>query len=178
MFTFTQFVVSAQSVVEYEIVPFDYTDEDMRELLCYMVDKDAELAQVLNFTQENSMREYLSKPDEEYGTALLVCRSTNGLSTVYGFIMWSMHDTFMQFRSVGVINALAVAKQYRGKGIAQALLNSFEHMCRDNGFESLLLYVARNNDKAIRSYQWNGFSVIDDAIDEANHEIPMMKSLC
>ena len=39
LFIFTQFVVSAQSVMEYEIVPFDYTDEDMREQLCYMVDK-------------------------------------------------------------------------------------------------------------------------------------------
>ena len=95
--------------------------------------------------------------------------------------MCSMHDTFrygsLSLESVGFVNCIAVRRQFRGQGIAQALLSAFENLCRENGVAQLLLYVARDNDKAIRSYQWNGFTIATDAIDEENDEIPMIKSL-
>jgi len=163
--------------LEYEIVQFDYADVDMREQLCDMVDNDPQLADVLHFTEDSSMRDYLLGPDLEFRTQLLVCRSTDGLSKIYGFIMCSMHEIFMEFQSVGVVNCIAVGKEFRGHGIAQALLRAFEAMCCDNGIAQLLLYVAKNNDKAIRSYQFNGFSIAEDFIDEANDEIPMIKLL-
>ena len=173
----TSLIFTSQNALQYEIVPFDYADDDMREQLCDMVDKDQEIADLLHFTPEDSMRQYLSGPDLEFKTQLLVCRSIDGSSTMYGFIMCSMHETFMQFQSVGFVNSIAVAREYRGQGIAQALLSAFEILCRENGIAQLLLYVARDNDKAVRSYQWNGFSIANDAIDEGNDEIPMIKLL-
>lgn len=65
-------LVAAENRLRYEIALFDYTDEYTREQLCNMVDNDQELADVLNFTSEESMRKYLSGPDLEYNTQLLV----------------------------------------------------------------------------------------------------------
>lgn len=168
------------NALQYEIVLFDYADEGMREQLCDMVDNDQEIADLLHFTPEESMRKYLSGPDLEFKTQLLVCRSTDGLSTIYGFIMCSTHDTFMGMHgSVGFVNCIAVRTKYRGYGIAQALLSVFEKMCRENGIAQLLLAVARDNDKAIRVYQRNGFifKVQEQDCDDENHEIPMIKLL-
>jgi len=173
--SFSGLIFGSQAALEYEIVPFDYADAAMKEQLCEMVDEDQQIADLLHFTQEDSMRKYLSEPDLEFHTQLLVCRSIDEISTVYGFIMCSMHDNFIQFGSVGFVNCIAVGKMYRGRGIAQSLLQAFELMCRDNSIPQLLLFVAKDNDKAIRAYQLNGFEIVDDSRE--NDEIPMIKFL-
>lgn len=93
--------------------------------------------------------------------------------------MCSMHETFMDMKSVGFVNCIAVRKQFQGQGIAQALLSTFETLCRNHGIAQLLLGVARDNDKAIRVYQRNGFDFVAQKQDrdDENHEIPMMKLL-
>ncbi len=173
---FTCLILPSYKTLEYEIVPFDYTDVDMKQQLCEMVDQDEYIANLLHFTQEDSMEKYLSAPDTEFHTQLLVCKSTDGLSTVYGFIMYSMHDDFMSFGSVGFVNCIAVGATYRGRGIAQKLLQAFETICQQQGIPQLLLFVAQYNYKAIRAYQLNGFEIVNDA-DLQDGEIPMIKIL-
>jgi ribosomal protein S18 acetylase RimI-like enzyme len=161
----------------YTIVPFDFADESMRKQVIAIVDKDPVVADLLNFTPEDTMEMYLAAPDEAFHTQLLVCQSDDGAGTVYGFIMCGMHEIFMYSKSVGFVNCIAVDKKYRGKGIAQALLQAFEDACVNAGISQLLLYVAKDNHKALRAYERYGFVIADDVRYSSSSDYGMTKQL-
>lgn len=55
------------------------------------------------------------------------------------------------------ISNLAVFKEYRGRGIAEKLLQHAEKTAVENGFRFLSLYVETDNERAIRVYEKYGF---------------------
>lgn len=77
------------NALHYEIVPFDYADEDMREQICAMVRDDREIQQ-MTYETEDSMRQYLQSPDFKSKSNCFVCRATDGSGTVYGYMMYVM----------------------------------------------------------------------------------------
>lgn len=59
----------------------------------------------------------------------------------------------------GEIARIAVAKDYRRKGIAGRLLAELEQICRKREAESILLDVRESNQSAIEFYKSHGFAV-------------------
>lgn len=66
-------------------------------------------------------------------------------------------ESVADFIHFGFLDNFAVGKEYRGKGIAQAMLNYFEQDCRKNGIKLLALGVEPENYNAQRSYRKFGF---------------------
>lgn len=60
----------------------------------------------------------------------------------------------------GQLRALFVHSEARGKGVGQALLSTV----LASASEGVLLHVAKSNSGAIRFYEKNGFSVVEEAI--------------
>ena len=58
-------IFASQAVLQYEIVPFDYADEDMKEQICAMVRDDQDVKDMTHET-EDSMGETLAAPDEKH----------------------------------------------------------------------------------------------------------------
>ena len=155
------------NALQYEIVPFDDSDAGMKEQLCVMIREDQEMAKILDTNEKFMRQSYLSCPDLPYPVQSFVCRSTDGLAKIYGFIQYSCHDQYSEYGeiktikedAVGFINGLAVHKDYRGQGIAQALLHHVEDLCRSNGMWKLMLFTGVDNDKAARAYIRYGFNM-------------------
>jgi len=180
-----QFMLSSQTVLQYEIVPFDYVDDDMRQQIYDMVSGDEEIQQMTHETEE-SMRKMLSSHDVKHQLQCIVCRTTDGMGTICGFMIYFIShrayfvgnpdmqsilfnptyvDEFEILTPVtdlvdfGFIDDIAVHKDYRGQGIAQAMLHYFEQDCRDHGILTLLLGVEAENYKARGAYNKFGFKV-------------------
>ncbi|MBP6869272.1 GNAT family N-acetyltransferase [Candidatus Babeliales bacterium] len=180
-----QFMLSSETVLQYEIVPFDYAADDMRQQICDMVADDADIQQMTHETKE-SMRKMLSSPDVKHQLQCIVCRTTDGMGIICGFMIYFIShrayfvgnpdmqsilfnptyaDEFEILTPVpdlvdfGFIDDIAVHKDYRGQGIAQAMLHYFEQDCRDRGILTLLLGVEAENYKARRAYSKFGFKV-------------------
>ena len=183
MLSIVQFACAVENELQYEIVPFDYEDADMREQLCAMVRDDEEMAARIH-DDEESMRNYLSGPDLENKTNCFVCRATDATAKIYGFMVCGQHDvTYISLhpvtglwfslepqadavyvlievmRSVGMINELGIHKDYRGQGIGQAMLKFFQENCKQHGMQQLMLFVDTNNDSAICAYRKFGFEI-------------------
>jgi len=174
-------IFSSERLLEYEIVPFDYADEGMREQICHMIAQDREIQNMMHETEE-SMREMLSNLGNK---KCIVYRSTDDKKTVCGFIIYFFSDiayftdperrgilfdlhykneykfleTVPDLVHFGFIDDIAVHKNYRGQGIAQALLKYFEQDCKNHGLSMLLLGVEKENYKARQSYNKFGFKV-------------------
>ena len=173
------------SLGSYEIVPFDYHDEKMKEQLCAMVRDDQDIQHMTHETEE-SMRKTLSCPDLKGKINYFVCRATDNSATIYGYMSYGVSnaaylvqdpaykeggslltnsnyvDEYIVLETVIAepfmsLDNFAVHKDHRGKGIAQAMLSCFEQDCRKNGIRLLLLGVEVDNDKAIRAYAKYGF---------------------
>ena len=134
---------------------------------------------------EESMRKCLSGPDLKGNINYFVCRATGGSKIIYGYMSYGISNAaylvqnpvskeeslltnsnyindFIVLKTViaqpfGMLDNFAVHRDYRGQGVAQAMLHYFEQECRKNGISLLLIGVEPNNDKAIRSYTKNGF---------------------
>ena len=158
---------AGENKLQFEIVPFDICDESMKEQLCVMIRDDQEMAKILDTNEESMRQNYLSCPDLQYDVQSFVCRSTDRSAKIYGFIQCSQHDEFyecaelvtIQEKLVGFVNGIAVHKDYRGCGVALALLNHFEEICKINGMQQLMLFTGVDNDKAIRAYTRYGFKI-------------------
>ena len=186
-----------KNTIEFEIVPFDFNDQNMNEQLCAMVRHDQEIQDMMHETEE-SMKELLSKKPQE-GWSMFVCKSTDGSSTIYGYMNYVKADVALHWKiptkgqgfcfhvkksffyrttldeavidclpsaeilqtinSVGYLDGFAVHKNYRGKGIAQAMLHYFEEDCRNSGMQQLMLFVHADNKNGIRVYGKSGFEI-------------------
>ena len=174
---------ASDSQLQLEIIPFDYADADMKEqFIAMMTDtSDLEMQKRFHYSQEE-LDEMVTGPIDEF--QLFVCRITDGSGTICGFMECKLCDTVYFSRhpergvwlsftpqknegfvliemisSVGFISSLGVHKNYRGHGIAQAILNHLEQDCRNNGMRSIILAVDTDNEKAIKAYRKFGFEI-------------------
>ncbi len=60
------------------------------------------------------------------------------------------------------IDRIAVEKDYRKRGLASYLLQSFINYCRDNGLKIINLEVRSSNDSAIGLYEKFGFKRVGE----------------
>ena len=191
---------ASDSQLQFEIVPFDYADADMKEQLCAMVRDDLEIQQRIYLTEE-SVKTYVSNLNLVDNRQCWVCRSQQEISEIYGFMTCIKIDTYYCFKrscgvritekyhdyvdkytlidtmkSVGHIQDIAVHKNYRCCGVAQALLRHFEDDCKKNGMQKLMMHVAADNEKAIHAYNKAGF-VIALAYSHDMNCLAMFKSI-
>ena len=193
-----------ENQLQFEIVPFDYADVNMKEQICAMVRDDQDMQRTLNHT-EQSMRECLSR-DNGKEWSILVCRTVDNPMIILGYmhyvqadridyldhpvmgktfcfhmnndVVTNYHTSFVildTIKSVGYINGLAVHKNYRGCGIAQAFLSCFEVNCKNNGMQHLMLSVQRDNEKAIRAYHKFGFDKSEMYNSQVGRDLMMKK---
>lgn len=171
--------------MQYEVVPFDYADDDMRQQVYDMVSGDEEIQQMTHETEE-SMSKMLSIQDVKHKLQCIVCRATDGTGTICGFMIYFIsHQAYfvgkpdmqsilfnrtyadeceiltpvLDLIDFGFIDDIAVHRDYRGQGIAQAMLNYFEEDCRNHEILTLLLGVEAENHRARRAYNKFGFKV-------------------
>ena len=183
-FSISSLMHSSVKALQYEIVPFDYADFDMKEEICAMVADDADIQNMTHET-EASMGETLSAPDEKHKIRYFVCRATDGSGKIYGYMAYVFSDAaylvgdpahtvpslwfnpdkpdfdiiepVADFVNYGFLDNFAVHKDYRGQGVAQAMLDYFEQDCRNHGKSLIALGVEPNNEKAKRAYRKFGF---------------------
>lgn len=189
---------ASENALEFEIVPFDYADADMKEQICVMVRDDQDIQNMTHETEE-SMRVFLSSPDIEHKLNCFVCRSTNGSAIIYGYMVYVMSDAaylvgdadillnsnyvdelrmkddslqpVAGFVNFGYLDNFAVHKDYRGQGIAQAMLGYFEQDSRNAGKQLIALGVEPDNEKAKHVYRKFGFEI------HPAHSVAMIKKL-
>ncbi len=184
-FSISSLIFSSGAALHYEIVPFDYADEAMREQICAMVADDTDIQNMTHET-EASMRECLSAPDLKHNINYFVCRATDGSVKIYGYMAYVFSDVaylchdpahivasalwfnpdkpdfeniepVADFLNYGFLDNFAVHKDYRGQGVAQAMLHYFEQDCRKHGKSLIALGVEPDNEKAKRAYRKFGF---------------------
>ena len=80
----------------------------------------------------------------------------NGICAVYA-------NDYSEFKAY--LTMLAVHSDHRGKGVARELIRRAEVELVGMGFNSLVLEVYVNNDKALFLYKSCGFHVIDSFVD-------------
>lgn len=80
-------------------------------------------------------------------------------STVLGFISLYANDFE---NSIAYITFLSVDVQFRSLGIGRKLIEFSENYVRTLGINNYKLEVHKNNIKAIRFYEKNGFQIIGD----------------
>ena len=185
----TSNLYASNNALQFEIVPFDYCNTAMKEQLCTMVRDDQEIQQRIHQTAD-LFQNNLANTDVQY----LVCKSKQNPSEIYGFMACMHVDTFYCFtywngvlitqkhraddhhftlietmNSVGYIKDIAVHKDFRGHGIAQALLHNFEETCKQNGMQKLMIRVEADNAPAIRAYTKTGFNINHAYSHDAQH---------
>jgi len=60
--------------------------------------------------------------------------------------------------SIGLV-VIGVLPEQQGKGYGSLLLNEFEHFAQKEGFKKMVLSVKKDNHKAIRAYERNGWTI-------------------
>ncbi len=124
-----------------------------------------------SFTLPWSRMSYENEFENQYATYLVV--DYEGEIAAYGGI-WVIHDE-------AHITSVAVAKEYRRKGMGAALLNALLNTARLKRAMRAFLEVRVTNEAALKMYSRQGFAAIGlrkEYYDD-NHEdaIVMMKTL-
>ncbi|MCD4848819.1 MAG: GNAT family N-acetyltransferase [Candidatus Aegiribacteria sp.] len=84
----------------------------------------------------------------------------------FGFIGASWRSIIQKYSADSLkdtelyIGSIAVAENYRGKGIGTKLLDAVKDLARNNGFESIILDVVDTNPRAFDLYKRYGYEVI------------------
>ena len=184
--------------LQFEIVPFDYADEDMRSSWLMM----------MTDSSDQDMQKYYSQADIDgivlkiADRQIFLCRSNNEFKRVYGFIETESFDRFYcwQHATLGLgwtidriiedpeftllrtvdeilwINNIAVRKDYRGCGIAQAMMLFAQEKAQLSSKKYMGLQVEVDNVKAQHAYRKCGFE-IDLTLNENVKNYNMIKKL-
>ena len=180
---------ASENQLQFEIVPFDYADADMKEQICAMIRDDQDIQDMTHET-EASMRVALACPDMRLKITYFVCRATDGTAKIYGYMAYVMSDAaylignpgnkerpiilnshyadecimendhlelVTNLVNFGFLDNFAMHKDYRGKGIAQAMLQYFEQDSKNHVKQLIVLGVEPDNEKAKRTYRKFGF---------------------
>lgn len=184
--------------LQYEIVPFCFSDENMREQwLSMMIDPEDEVMK--KYYSQADIDEIISKFADRQ---IFLCRSLDELKQVYGFIEIELFDRLYcwQHASLGLgwtidkiiedpevvllrtvedllwITNIAVHKSYRGCGLAQAMIQFAEEKAKLLSKKYMVLQVEVDNVKAQRAYRKCGFE-IDLSLNENVKNYNMIKLL-
>jgi len=86
-----------------------------------------------------------------------------------GYLYGAVWETpKMKMQRKGILNEIFLTQKYRGKGIANKLKDVFLKWLKGKKVEYVLLYVEKNNKKAIKVYNKWGFK---------SHYIEMLKKI-
>lgn len=108
------------------------------EQIDYMVDR---------FQSEHAMRDQISEHGYQY---FFIC--VDGQRVGYTGIVPEGDRLF--------ISKVYLLREHRGKGLGTQAIKSIFRICADNGYRSAYLTVNKGNEKAIRSYERNGFAKV------------------
>ena len=88
---------------------------------------------------------------------------------------------FKNFDAASVeVKRMYVADEYRGKGIATAILNELENWAAESGFQAIVLELGNKQPEAKKLYQKQSYSIIPNYgpyIDKEDTSICMKKAL-
>lgn len=65
------------------------------------------------------------------------------------------------YRGLAYIKRMIVDREFRGKGVAQDLLEVVINHCKDNGFSKIYLSTSKNLVAANKFYEKEGFEIVD-----------------
>lgn len=77
-----------------------------------------------------------------------------------GFAAYGPYGDAQDFK----LHKLYVLKSFHGLGLGSMLLRHLEAACRDKGAGRVILSVNKNNHKAIRAYERNGYAILDSVV--------------
>ena len=77
---------------------------------------------------------------------------------VVGYLIWGHYDGAPQ---TAKLHKCYLLPTYQGKGIGSMMLKTAQSMAREAGYKYLRLNVNRQNAKAIKAYDRNGFKTIE-----------------
>jgi len=79
--------------------------------------------------------------------------------------------------SVGFIHALGVDVDYRDKGIASSLIDTFSKKVKEKGAESVYLTTLPDNEKAINFYKKRGFEKQEEFYKVGEKRLGLIKKI-
>ena len=82
---------SSENTLQFEIVPHDYSNESIKEQICAMFRDDKEI-QKATFETEETIKKFLSEEDAVKKWSVIVCRSINDSSIIYGYMDYMYCD--------------------------------------------------------------------------------------
>lgn len=119
-----------------------------------------------SFNNSISVEEYSSKL---FNKAFNYIKKVNDEEV--GFISYYANDTETKTAYIALVG---VIPEYKGKGIAQELMNHCIQQCVELDMNKIRLEVKKNNCRAIRFYEKNKFHVVGDA---SNDSVFMIKEI-
>lgn len=140
-------------------------DEQIKNLLIelqqYLADIDKER---FNIVGEDYREKYFCKTIEEVkkcdGKILLFEENNKIVGLIVGLVNnEEMLRYDFKVPKRGRITELVVAREYRGKGIGNVLLDAMKTYLKNNGCKKILIAVFGYNENAIKFYKKNGFHI-------------------
>ena len=111
-----------------------------------------------SIVEQPALKIYYQDFGTEKGDICLVAETDN---KIVGAVWTRIVNDFAHIDDDTPSLAIAVAKEYRGKGIGTCLLNDVLTVLQDEGFLSVSLSV-QNENYAVKMYQRAGFDVVQD----------------
>lgn len=134
------------------------------------------LSRIIHCIYEESDFSLFNKPFnvEEYAKKLI----DKGINIIFvedgkdaGLVSFYANDSNTHIGYIAIIGVLA---DYKGKGLAQTLMDVCLSQCVDAGMEQVKLEVAKDNSRAIAFYEHYDFSYLQDA---TGYSMVMIKKL-
>ena len=164
--------------LQFEIVPFDSKDQEMKQQLCSMVTNDKQIQHNTFLSDDKEELEMFFRDDKGSKTYLLVAKIKDQQPPIYsGFMKYSIEkkNRGNQDRTYtyGDLETLAIDASYRKQGLATQLITRFEDVCNDKfslkkwkdvDFEPILeIIVFSSNKEAIALYKKLGYELSDSS---------------
>ncbi len=106
-----------------------------------------------------NLKEYAKKVVEK-GTNFFAVKNNEIIGVCTGY-------TNNKKECIAYISALAVLQQYRNLEVGKQLIIAFKEYSKKANMKKIQLYVHKENDRAIRFYEHNGFEIINE---KANYD--------
>ena len=75
-----------------------------------------------------------------------------------GYISYSAYEGHPDTAKLHKVYLLA---EFHGRGLGQRMLDRAQQRCRELGFKSIMLAVNKGNERAMRAYRRNGFTIAE-----------------